>query len=100
MTILNQFQQLAATVALKKLFAGNYFSICDLDTLMKLTGAVAPTKDYQALQCLHCVHWGDMSPELRNMVMQKVVDIVQNIGFDTEILNGRLLNARAQLTSH
>jgi hypothetical protein len=97
---LNQFQQLAATVALKKLFEGKHFSICDPNSLMELTGAVAPPKDYQALQCLHCVQWGDMSPELRNMVMQKVVDIVQNVGFDTEILNGRILSAQAQLTAH
>jgi hypothetical protein len=39
---LNQFQQLAATVALKKLFEGKHFSICDLNSLMELTGAVAP----------------------------------------------------------
>jgi len=94
---LDSFQQQAATVAVKKMFQGSYFSICDLDALITLIGCILPTKDYQALKCLHCVQWSDMPPELRNVVMERVVGILQSSGFDTEVLDGKVLKFRSEL---
>lgn len=88
---LDSFHQQAASVALKKMFEGNHFSICDLDSIIKLLGCIPDKRDYQALHCLHCVNWADMEPALRDEVLKRVVMIVETVGFDTSVLDGRIL---------
>lgn len=89
--MLDTFHQQAATVALKKMFQGEHFSICDLDSIVKLLGCIPDKKDYEALRCLHCVNWSDMSPDLRGEVLKRVIKIMQSVGFDTEVLDGFVL---------
>lgn len=88
---LDSFQQQAATVALKKLFERSSFSICDLDSIIKLINCIPDKKDYEALRCLHCVEWGDMPPALRNEVLERVIAMVQTAGFDTEAVSVKIL---------
>jgi hypothetical protein len=90
---LDTFHQQAATVALKKLFDALHFNICDLDNIIKLIGCIPDKKDYEALRCLHCVNWADMSPDLRGEVLKRVIKIVESVGFDTSVLDGRLLKS-------
>ena len=90
---LDSFQMQAATIALKKMFEGKHFSICDLDNLIKLIGCIPNKKDYDALHCLHCVEWNDMPPDLRAGVLERVVSIVQSVGFDTSVLDGKILKS-------
>jgi hypothetical protein len=85
--MLDTFHQQAATVAIKKLFEGTYFSICELDSIIKLLGCLPDKKDYEALKCLHCVNWSDMPPDLRDEVLKRVLKIVKAVGFNTEILD-------------
>jgi hypothetical protein len=88
---LDAFHQQAAAVALKNMFVGDHFNICDLDNLIKLLGCIPNKKDYEALRCLHCVHWCDMSPELRGEVLKRTIRILAAVGFDTGELDGVVL---------
>lgn len=55
-------------VAVKKMLGGRYFSICDLDGILAVVGAVPNGDTYRMLRTLHCVNWMDMPPEVRAWV--------------------------------
>jgi hypothetical protein len=94
---LDPFHLQAAEIALKDMFDKDHFSICDLDPIIKMLGVIPNKKDYQALRCIHCVKYSKMSPEFRNQVMEKVLAIVQSPGFDSEVLNGKLVAYHSSL---
>lgn len=77
MNNLSAFQAAAAELALKKMFSGPFFSICDLDKLGKLLGKNLSGPDYMALSNLHCVEWGDMSPGMRRLVKEKCIELLE-----------------------
>lgn len=88
---MTEFQKQAVMIALTRMFeTQKHFSICDLDSILSVTGSYVKTKDYEALRCLHCVNYADMTQELRDMLFEKVVEIVRSNGFDTELL-GRIV---------
>lgn len=91
--MLDAFHLQAAEIALKNLFEKSYFSISELDKLLKLLNCIPDKQDYLALSMLHCVEYSAMSPGFRDQLMLKVANMLQSKGFDTEILNGRLVNA-------
>jgi len=93
---MNAFQIEAAKTALKHMFEKEYFDICAVDKLIKLTGCHPDRNDYQALSVLHCVHFNEMSDDLRQMVYLKTIQIFDNEGFDTDLIGG-LLNDTKQL---
>lgn len=70
---LSEFQQRAASVAVRKLFKASHFSICDLDAIGKVLGVTHQLcgPDYDALRALHCVEWGDMGPRLAQLARDK-----------------------------
>lgn len=65
-------KQAVAMVAIDKLFRSRHFSICDLDTLIDLTGAQRSSEAYKVLRALHCVDFADMPPQVRDSVPQLV----------------------------
>ena len=52
-------------MALKKMMASGHFSICTVDEILKLTGGVPTTEDYQTLRMLHCVDFKEFTPRMR-----------------------------------
>ena len=95
---MNEFQIMAAKTTLKNMFDGKrYFDICTVDKLLKLTGCIPNAKDYQALSALHCVHWMDMEPELRQMVMLKTLQMFEHSGFDMKVIENVFLNESTAL---
>ena len=67
----------AARAALKKMFSEGFFSICVVDQILKITRGVPSKEDYDTLRLLHCVHFTDMSPELRKelpSLIQRVLE--------------------------
>lgn len=84
---MNDFQKEAAITALKVMFDSNYFDICTVNKCIKLSGCIPPDpKDFQALNALHCVHFSEMSHNLRNMVLAKTMQIFETPKFDTEVI--------------
>lgn len=79
--IITDFQKQAVILALKKMFNGSHFSICTIDTCLKVTGAVPPKADYDALHALHCVDWADMPREFRDQVFVKTLELFSHSDF-------------------
>ena len=96
MNTLSRFEQLSVTAALKKMFDGSYFNICTIDRCLDVTGIKPNKRDYDALSALHCVNWGTMDPELRDMTFGVVMSMFQNgSGFNTEQITENLFKAEA-----
>jgi hypothetical protein len=76
MNELTEFQAQAANMALKKTLSGRHFSICDFDALAKSIGVQVGGPDYNALRNLHCVDWAEMSPPMRQMAQEKIVELL------------------------
>jgi len=92
MTELDDFQKEVVLTAMKKMFQGSHFSICDLDKCLKITGTIPDKKDYDSLHALHCVDWKDMSPGLRQAVLERTVSMLSSDRFDLSALEMRFNN--------
>ena len=76
MNDLTEFQQRAAAQAMVKLLQGDTFYTSDVRKLADLFGRQLGGKDWAAMEPLHCVKWGDMDPELRRMLREKVLELL------------------------
>ncbi len=76
MNDLTEFQQRAAAQAVVKLLQGDTFYTSDVRKLADLFGRQLGGKDWAAMEPLHCVKWGDMDPELRRMLREKVLELL------------------------
>lgn len=92
--MLSEFERLTVEAALKKMFEGSHFSICTIDICLKITGCIPETRAYNALHALHCVHFSDMTQELRDMVFMQTMALFNNTGFNTEAI--RIIGNHAQ----
>lgn len=63
-----QISHLSALTALNRMLIGSYFDICTIDKIVKLLATAPDGRAYRILHTLHCVHWCDMPPELRDAV--------------------------------
>ena len=81
---MTEFEKQACAIALKKMFQGRYFDICTVDNLLKITGAIPPKADYNALHALHCVDWSDMPAGFREQVFVKTLELFTHSGFPLE----------------
>lgn len=84
---MNDFEIMAAKAALKAMLRSDYFSICAVDKVLKISGCIPNGKDYAALSALHCIHWRDMEPALREMVVLKVAQMFENPGLDVGVID-------------
>lgn len=73
---LTEFQQRAAAQAVVKLLQGETFYTSEVRKLADLFGRQLGGKDWAAMEPLHCVKWGDMDPELRRMLREKVLELL------------------------
>ncbi len=74
---MTDIEKLAARAALKKMARDGYFSICTIDTILKMTGGVPDGRDYTVLRALHCINFRDMEPELLRglpLLIQRVLE--------------------------
>lgn len=71
-------QQIAMT-ALNEMMSKSYFSICAVRDAAELLG-VNPRRSeaYQLLSPLHTIDWRAMSPEVRAMVPQLIMEVLQD----------------------
>lgn len=65
---LPETKQLVVKQAIQNLFEKDYFSICQLDSTLKIIGARQGGDAYKMLNALHCVSYSKMSPELRERI--------------------------------
>ncbi len=86
------FEMACLEQALEQLFAKHYFDITLLRDIGDMLGRnVQQSQDYKYLHALHCIHYADMAPEIREQLQERVIGCLRG-GF----LPGRVL-ARAVL---
>jgi hypothetical protein len=83
-------------VAIKDLFTGDSFSICDVDNLLKVTGTRIPQTDYDQLRLLHCIKYAAMTPDIRDYVFTTVMQAIYYQNPDTKFVKevGKLRQLR------
>jgi hypothetical protein len=86
-------QLTALKLALKKMFQGNHFSICTIDSCLKLTGAIPNKEVYKIMSTIHCVDFKEMEPDFRQWIFEQSILMFQANGFDFnkfEILDNKI----------
>lgn len=63
---MDALQTLAANVALNKMLKQSHFSICTIDDIIKVSGAIPDNYAYGILKLLHCVNYSDMDSGVRD----------------------------------
>jgi hypothetical protein len=76
MNSLTEFQLRAAEVAVAKLLRSDTFYTCDVRKIAELLGRPLGGADWLAMQPLHCVKWGDLDPQFRRMLQEKVLEVL------------------------
>lgn len=72
------FENDVVQIALKKLFGEKHFSICGLDQIGKMIGSNPERHpNYKFLNALHCVHYADMTPQVRDELPRRVMECLR-----------------------
>lgn len=58
--------------------AKGHFNICDFDGLCELAGVVPEPRRYKILRALHCVDYREMSPGVREGLMDAVLSTLNS----------------------
>lgn len=72
----SELKQEVAITAINKMMASNFFSICALDRASEVLQINIRGEAYTALNALHCVHFKDMSPALRQSIPHLIAECV------------------------
>jgi hypothetical protein len=66
-TFEDKVRQFSYDKHMAQMFSGEYFNICNLDSVFKARDENMPFKnaDYKSLQLLHCVQWKDIPDSIR-----------------------------------
>ena len=58
----------------KMLKVDNYFSVCTIDNCAKVCQICIPTDRRNIYSAAHCMNWGDMLPDYRQLLVAMVLD--------------------------
>ncbi len=72
--------------ALRKMKKKGYFDICIIDDILKITGGVPNSRDYDQLRILHCVDYSDMSPKLAQLLPAMIKNVIESPTFEFEFM--------------
>lgn len=87
---LQERQKLVAQTAVTHLFTKEYFSICQLDSVMDaLSKGSKNHPSYKLLRSLHCVHYSDMPKEL----IEQLPTLVNEVLTDNREIHIATVNA-------
>ena len=75
----DMFKFQAAKLALKQTYNDSHFSICSLDNAYRcLTNRRCPDDiNYNQLRALHCVHYSEMPPGMKEEIFKKCIEILK-----------------------
>lgn len=63
-----QYEMFALSV--RKFFNGSFLCVCDLKKSLGLINKAGSQMAYKKLDALHCVHWNEMSGDMKGHVLQ------------------------------
>jgi hypothetical protein len=73
----------------------NYFSVCTIDALVKISYITIPSERYNFYRGIHCMHWNEMLPEFRAKVLAFIFDDFRKILTDeingTTVVEGNIV---------
>lgn len=68
-------QSQAVAHSLQKMMKPNsHFSICTIRECMEVSKIVIPQERIDVYHSIHCVHWSEMLPEFRQMIIAMILD--------------------------
>lgn len=74
--MMDTFAAESIRLCLKKMFRpGGWFCIIDLQQCLKIAQIEAPAHEIETLRALHCIHWSEMTPEMRVEVKRRVLTL-------------------------
>ena len=85
----------ALRISLVNMFKSNYFNICTIDAAKKLMGIDIDNETDKIMRTLHCVHYSNMSPEMKKWLIEKTLE---EFNKEPITLDGELLNNKQILT--
>lgn len=89
---LTPFEKECIRTGLQHLFRpGGFFSICELEVMLRLAGAIPPQRTMDALRSIHCVSWSAMTAQMRQATAQEVLGLFEHNGFDLPALDKTFL---------
>ena len=71
-----EFGMVAVMTSLKHMFESSHFSICDVDKCAKVLGVVPNRQKYEMLSLFHCIHWSEMSVDVRQEVFARTLEML------------------------
>lgn len=90
MVTLEQARRYAAENHLKNILKSDFFSICSLQAIFASYGVNhwdhRNNTSYQILHALHCIHYKDMTPELRDSLPVLIADALKSCPGFREII--------------
>lgn len=69
---LPETRRMVVTAALDKVLTQKYFDVCTIDTILKIMGTRKNCAAYDLLHALHCMHYDQMQPALRDSIPQLI----------------------------
>ena len=97
---MDEFQMEVIRLAMQKMFRpSSYFSICAVQECLAVAKIPPPSGILQDLHPLHCVHWGDMTPQFREEVFRRVMGMFSETPMTMEELDIPLIGGTAQGSS-
>jgi hypothetical protein len=75
---LPETRQLVVTAALDHLFTQDYFSVCQLDSVLKVVNRPQSGDAYTLLRSLHCVEYANMPQALRDRIPHLVNECLRS----------------------
>lgn len=90
----------AVRLGLLKMFKGGYFDICVVRNSLEALNIHAPRETMSTLHTIHCVNWGDMTPEMRAATVEVVLDLFKTERFTIPSLEVSLLPSTPKGDSH
>lgn len=88
---MTEFEAEAVRLGLKTLFEKDWFDVCRLKECLDVAGVAPPRRDLRALQPLHCVHYSEMTPEMRERVFEHTMGLFKHASLDLSALDRPLI---------
>ena len=97
MSPIDAFKGEAIRLALKKMFrADGFFSISTVRTCLSTAHVAAPREEMEALEPLHCVHWSEMTPEMRVEVQRRTLALFAHPDVDVTDLDSPMVGGASE----
>lgn len=84
MNQLTEFQQRAVAAGVHKMLNGETFYTSDMRHLASVLGRHLGGPDWDVMQTMHCMKWGEMDKDLRRLMREKCLEL---LGLPAEIVD-------------